>query len=183
MRLQEYAGGETPIEHGLPLVEERDIGKLLQAISTRVAAGRRRAVANLFEVAERYEALRPLLTPAQLRTYLAHAQTFPRLTLRMLARLQEFPDEWQFAPPPRWKASDGFDSRGDMPLGSPMPTFRQIANAFPPPLARAMGIRIRRALTGYGPNLEEALRQSYNVKRPRFDMRDAYRGRQRDDLE
>lgn len=112
-----------------------------------------------------------------------HATTFPKLTLRMLARLQEFPDEWQFAPPPRWKDSNGFDSRGDMALGSPMPTFRQIANAFPPSLARAMGIRIRRALTGHGPNLREALQESYNVKRSRFDMRDAYRGRQRDDLE
>lgn len=105
-------------------------------------------------------------------------KTFPRLTLRMLARLQEFPDEWQFSPSPRWKVTDGFDSRGDMPRGSPMPTFRQIANAFPPSLARAMGIQIRRALSGYGPELSEELHRPYSVRRPKFDMRDAYRGRQ-----
>lgn len=103
------------------------------------------------------------------------AHTYPRLTLRMLARLQEFPDEWRFSPPARWQAADGFDSRGDMALGSPMPTFRQIANAFPPAMARALGIRIRRALTGYGPDLGEALKLPYDVLRPRFDMRDAYR--------
>jgi DNA (cytosine-5)-methyltransferase 1 len=108
----------------------------------------------------------------------ADVDTFPKLTLRMIARLQEFPDEWRFSPPRRWKIEHGFDSSGDIARGSPMATFRQIANAFPPSLARAMGIRIRRALTGYGPDIGHELLQPYKVKRPRFDMRDAYRNKQ-----
>ncbi|MDQ1747831.1 MAG: (cytosine-5)-methyltransferase 1 [Frankiaceae bacterium] len=44
----------------------------------------------------------------------------PRLTLRMLARLQDFPDEWKFS-------------------GSKTSVFRQIGNAFPPSMAEAAG--------------------------------------------
>lgn len=43
----------------------------------------------------------------------------PRLTLRMVARIQGFPDEWQFA-------------------GGKTHAYRQIGNAFPPPFARAV---------------------------------------------
>ena len=43
----------------------------------------------------------------------------PRLTVRMVARLQGFPDDWQFA-------------------GSKTQTYRQVGNAFPPPFARAI---------------------------------------------
>ena len=51
----------------------------------------------------------------------------PVLTVRMVARLQGFPDGWQFAGP---KTS----------------AYRQVGNAFPPPVAKIVGMAIRRAL-------------------------------------
>lgn len=51
----------------------------------------------------------------------------PRLTVRMTARIQGFPDEWQFA-------------------GRKTNAYRQVGNAFPPPVARAVGAQIRHAL-------------------------------------
>lgn len=51
----------------------------------------------------------------------------PRLTTRMAARLQGFDDSWKFA-------------------GKKTAAYRQIGNAFPPPVARAVGERIARAL-------------------------------------
>lgn len=51
----------------------------------------------------------------------------PRLTVRMTARLQGFPDDWQF-------------------LGGKTASYRQIGNAFPPPVAKAVGQAIHKAL-------------------------------------
>jgi DNA (cytosine-5)-methyltransferase 1 len=51
----------------------------------------------------------------------------PRLTNRMVARLQGFPDTWKFH-------------------GRKTTSHRQIGNAFPPPVARAIGMQIRSAL-------------------------------------
>jgi len=53
----------------------------------------------------------------------------PRLTLRMTARIQGFPDHWQFA-------------------GKKTAAYRQIGNAFPPPVAFAVAKRIREAIEG-----------------------------------
>ena len=53
----------------------------------------------------------------------------PRLTLRMTARIQGFPDDWQFA-------------------GGKTAAYRQIGNAFPPPVAKAVALRIREAIQG-----------------------------------
>lgn len=51
----------------------------------------------------------------------------PRLTPRMMARLQGFPDDWQFG---RRKTI----------------ACRMIGNAFPPPVAREIGVRIKQVL-------------------------------------
>lgn len=53
----------------------------------------------------------------------------PRLTVRMAARIQGFPDEWQFS-------------------GRKTAAYRQVGNAFPPPVAAAVGSAIRAALEG-----------------------------------
>ncbi len=51
----------------------------------------------------------------------------PRLTLRMTARLQGFPDDWEFH-------------------GTKTTRYRQIGNAFPPPVARAVATNLAAAL-------------------------------------
>jgi DNA (cytosine-5)-methyltransferase 1 len=51
----------------------------------------------------------------------------PTLTVRMAARLQGFPDDWQF-------------------FGRKTAAYRQVGNAFPPPVARALGLSVAAAL-------------------------------------
>jgi len=53
----------------------------------------------------------------------------PRLTLEMAAVIQGFPPDWQF-------------------YGRKTAAYRQIGNAFPPPVAEAVGLQIRSAITG-----------------------------------
>ena len=52
----------------------------------------------------------------------------PRLTVRMVARLQGFPDDWAFA-------------------GGKTQSYRQVGNAFPPPFARAIATQVRACLS------------------------------------
>lgn len=52
----------------------------------------------------------------------------PRLTVRMVARLQGFKDDWQF-------------------VGGKTASYRQVGNAFPPPLAQAVATQIYECLT------------------------------------
>ena len=51
----------------------------------------------------------------------------PRLTLKMTALVQGFPKEWEF-------------------VGKKTPAYRQVGNAFPPPVAMAVGVSIKKAL-------------------------------------
>lgn len=51
----------------------------------------------------------------------------PRLTTRMVARLQGFPDDWLFS-------------------GAKTNAYRQVGNAFPPPVAEALGTSIAKAI-------------------------------------
>ncbi len=52
----------------------------------------------------------------------------PRLTVRMVARLQGFPDSWQF-------------------YGKKTSSYRQVGNAFPPPVAKAVANNLKMALS------------------------------------
>jgi len=56
----------------------------------------------------------------------------PRLTVRMVARVQGFPDFWKFS-------------------GKKTAAYRQVGNAFPPPVASAVGCAIANALDGKYP--------------------------------
>ncbi|MCU0450703.1 MAG: DNA cytosine methyltransferase [Bernardetiaceae bacterium] len=57
-------------------------------------------------------------------------QALPRLTLKMAALIQGFPSHWRFA-------------------GKKTAAYRQIGNAFPPPVAKALGLSIKKALFNY----------------------------------
>ncbi|MGP8215852.1 MAG: DNA cytosine methyltransferase [Bacteroidia bacterium] len=54
----------------------------------------------------------------------------PKLTLKMTALVQGFPKDWNF-------------------VGKKTPAYRQVGNAFPPPVARAIGISIINAFNQY----------------------------------
>jgi DNA (cytosine-5)-methyltransferase 1 len=56
----------------------------------------------------------------------------PKLTVRMVARLQGFPDAWEFS-------------------GRKTAAYRQVGNAFPPPVALALGTAIATALVSRRP--------------------------------
>ena len=51
----------------------------------------------------------------------------PRLTVRMAAKIQGFPDDWRFS-------------------GGKTAAYRQVGNAFPPPVAKAVALRIKDAI-------------------------------------
>jgi len=53
----------------------------------------------------------------------------PKLTVPMVARIQGFPDDWKFA-------------------GGKTAAYRQVGNAFPPPVARAVGMKVIDAFYG-----------------------------------
>lgn len=61
----------------------------------------------------------------------------PRLTVRMVARIQGFPDFWKFS-------------------GKKTAAYRQVGNAFPPPVAAAVGNSIACALDGRSPKYRQA---------------------------
>lgn len=66
-------------------------------------------------------------------------KAMPKLTLKMTALVQGFPKEWEF-------------------VGKKTPAYRQVGNAFPPPVARAIGISITTALKKYEKKASERKR-------------------------
>ncbi|MCC6241749.1 MAG: DNA (cytosine-5-)-methyltransferase [Gemmatimonadaceae bacterium] len=68
----------------------------------------------------------------------------PKLTVRMAARIQGFPDSWQIS-------------------GRKTAAYRQIGNAFPPPVAEAVGRAVRAALVGATLKKEEKPSQQKRV--------------------
>lgn len=68
-------------------------------------------------------------------------EALPKLTVRMVARIQGFPDEWQFA-------------------GRKTASYRQVGNAFPPPVAQAVATAI-----------QHAFNRVYEMPRDREQMR------------
>ena len=52
----------------------------------------------------------------------------PKLTVKMASIIQGFPPDWEFT-------------------GKKTPAYRQVGNAFPPPVAKAIGMAIKKALT------------------------------------
>lgn len=60
----------------------------------------------------------------------------PRLTVRMVARLQGIPDDWKIT-------------------GGKTAAYRQVGNAFPPPVARAVAFSIADALSGKLPQFSQ----------------------------
>ena len=58
------------------------------------------------------------------------SKAMPRLTLKMAALIQGFPKDWQF-------------------VGKKTPAYRQVGNAFPPPVAEAIGLSIKKAIDQY----------------------------------
>ncbi len=71
----------------------------------------------------------------------------PRLTVEMAARLQGFPEDWQF-------------------VGKKTHAYRQVGNAFPPPVAEAVGLRIAQAIAG-GAGMKQETRAETRAARQR----------------
>lgn len=62
-------------------------------------------------------------------------ENMPLLTVRMAARIQGFPDWWEF-------------------YGRKTPAYRQVGNALPPPVAKAVGEQIKNAIISASANSE-----------------------------
>jgi DNA (cytosine-5)-methyltransferase 1 len=85
--------------------------------------------------------------PTQEEAEKAGAGFLPQLTLRMRARLQGFPDYWDFV--------GGKDS-----------TARQVGNAVPPVIGQAIGLAVRSALTGNRFDYSVMLRERGCIEEP-----------------
>lgn len=64
-------------------------------------------------------------------------ENMPLLTVRMAARIQGFPDNWEF-------------------VGTKTHSYRQVGNAFPPPVAQAVGAQIMLALKTFDAQKNQA---------------------------
>lgn len=85
LKRQEYASGEATPEVRAGRPRDAELGKLLKQISRQVADDRSRAVTSLFQIAERYEVLRPHLSASELCVYLADVCDIPQSQVRVHA--------------------------------------------------------------------------------------------------
>lgn len=72
------------------------------------------------------------------------SKVMPKLTLKMTALVQGFPKEWEF-------------------VGKKTPAYRQVGNAFPPPVAKAIALSIKNAINGYSKKAEKGRRLESEV--------------------
>lgn len=70
----------------------------------------------------------------------------PRLTVQMVAKIQGFPEGWRFE-------------------GKKTPAYRQVGNAFPPPVARSVASQIHKALATARMHLPESSLDDQSTKR------------------
>lgn len=75
-------------------------------------------------------------------------ENMPLLNVRMAARLQGFPDNWHF-------------------VGAKTHAYRQVGNAFPPPVAEAVGRKIAEAIHKYQASLLIPNAKASNATKPR----------------
>ena len=77
---------------------------------------------------------------------IADAQGMPKLTLDMTALIQGFPKDWHI-------------------VGKKTPAYRQVGNAFPPPVAAALGKAIIAALDAYHVIVPDSLQQEWQKQK------------------
>jgi len=94
--------------------------------------------------------------PAQKQTERCHPEETRPFTVREYARIQTFPDDWQF-------------------VGSTTSQYQQIGNAVPVNLAEEIGYTLISALNGYYSEKARALRQSHWIKLDQGNAMDAYK--------
>ncbi len=79
----------------------------------------------------------------------------PRLTVKMASLIQGFPSDWQF-------------------FGKKTPAYRQVGNAFPPPVAKAVGIAIANALrfetSSIAKQIENNLCQNNSAQKQNYEL-------------
>lgn len=115
----------------------------------RAKAAWQRLGVNGHRVADEHEVPRKGFKGGLMRTGLVRVgfENMPHLNVRMAARIQGFPDYWSF-------------------VGTKTHAYRQVGNAFPPPVAEAVGAQIAAAINAYNAFLEQPPRRRRRTANP-----------------